>query len=44
MRGEVYRMRALKRLEMRWLGIAYDVPPRVAGAPHPDVPQISVDS
>lgn len=43
MRGEVWRMRALKRLEMRWQGTAYDIPPRPRGAPHPSVPQIEAD-
>ncbi len=40
MRGEVFRMRALKRLEMQWQGAAYDVPPRADGPHHPGVPQI----
>lgn len=44
MRGEVYRMRALKRLEMKWQGAAYDVPPRAKGTPHLDVPQIEPNS
>jgi hypothetical protein len=44
MRGDVFRMRALKRLEMRWQGAAYDVPPRPRGAPHPGVPQFDADS
>ncbi len=44
MRSEVFRMREIKRLEMTWQGRAYDVPPRVRGAPHPRVPQIDPDS
>ena len=44
MRGEVFRMRALKRLEMQWQGAAYDVPPRARGTPHPGVPQIDPES
>lgn len=44
MRGEVYRMRALKRQEMQWQGAAYDVPPRMTGTPHPGVPQIDPES
>lgn len=39
MRGEVYRMRELKRLEMQWQSSAYDIPPRSDGFPHPGVPQ-----
>ena len=39
MRGEVYRMRELKRLEMQWRGASYDIPPRADGSPHDGVPQ-----
>jgi hypothetical protein len=44
MRGEVVRMGALKRLEMRWRGSAYDVPPLPRGAPYPGVPQIDSET
>jgi hypothetical protein len=44
MRGEIYRMRALKLQEMQWQGAAYDVPPIPRGAPYPGVPQIDSES
>lgn len=40
MRGEVFRMRELKRLEMHWQGAPYDVIHRSKGVPHPGVLQI----
>ncbi len=44
MRGEVFRMRALKRLEMQWHGAAYDVPSRAIGTPHAGVAQFDTDA
>ena len=44
MRGEIFRMRALKRMEMQWKGAAYNVPPRANGKPHPGVTQFEPDS
>lgn len=43
LRGEVFRMRELKRLEMTWAGVAYDAPAQPRGAAHPDVPQIDLE-
>ena len=43
MRGEVHRMRAVKQLEMTWLGTAYDVPPQPPGKKHPEVPHFGPD-
>ncbi len=40
MRGEVFRMRELKYLEMHWQCEAYDAPPRSKGNPHPMALQV----
>ncbi len=43
LRSEVYRMRELKLLEMKWLGAAYNASGQHLGEPDPRVPQFDID-